>query len=362
VPTDVRPRKEIAVLNRLNGSLEQSLREFESLLEVLPQYTVARAEYASALFDSGRTEDALAEMRRSIELDEPGRAGSERIQGLMLLERGSCVEAARILHSSHPGSENSVLPLFMQGVRLQDYLDLRTTSACVEELVTRDPSNAETQCQLGAILDASGSYAAALVAFRTGHAQGAALQAWRYPSSRWLLAAEQRAALEPRLIALLGTRESPRPTEDVLELSRMAARKGRPELAARWLTELFEREPGRAAEPDARLEAACAAVRAGEQEPALAVEPVRWRTLARGWLRDELERRTAEVRDDATALAARRALGAWQVASELAGVRDAERLERLPAAEREEWSALWSSASALSDEARRRTAGIPRAR
>jgi len=108
---------------------------------------------------------------------------------------------------------------------------------------------------------------------------------------------------------------------------------------------------------DARLEAACAALRCsqreGEQQRAY------WRSLARSWLRDDLQQRAAQIRSGSAALQARRALGAWQVASELAGVREAQALAALPDAEREEWRALWSSADELCAEASAKIAGIP---
>jgi len=356
-PEDIRPPKEVAILHRLTGALDRSLREFEELLSRWPAYAAARHEYVSALSEAGRTDEALEELRLLIEPEEPGRSKGQGLEGLLLLERGSCVEAARVMHGAAYPREMPILPLYLRGLRLQDYVPLDTLIASTEEQLEHAPSSADLLCQLGALLDASGRHAGALVAFRAGHAQSSGLQAWGFPSSDWVRQAERRAALESRLLSLVAAHESPGAVDDGVELARMAARKGQCEVAARWFAELFEREPARAAEADARLEAACAALRCSEREGTRD-----WRGLARTWLRAEIERRTLEVRSGANALEARRALGAWQVASELAGVREAEALATLPAAEREEWRALWSSADELCAEAGRRLAGIPLAR
>jgi len=356
-PADIRPQKELAVLHRLTGALGQSIREFEELLSRYPGYGMARYEYLLTLFEAGRNDEALEQLRQASELDQPGRQRAQGIEGLLLLERGSCIEAARVLHGIQDLRDLPVLRLYMQGVRMHDYLPLDELLASTREMLEHAPSNAELYCQLGALLDASGRYAAALVAFRAGHALASGQQAWSFPSSDWVRATERRAALESRLLDLLAAHESPAAADDGLELARMAARTGQCEAAARWFAELFEREPARAAEGAARLEAACAALRCsqrmGESEPA------RWRDFARAWLRDELERRTAQVRSGAAPLEARRALGAWQVASELAGVREAEALASLPDAEREEWRAKWLAAEELCAEASGKIAGIP---
>jgi len=355
MPGDRRPQKETAMLHRMTGALDRSIQEFASLLAHHPEYYLARSEYASALFDAGRTEEALAQMAQVIAGDERGRSQWEGVEGRMLLQSGSCVQAARILRGLQSDQEVSVLPLFAQGIRLQDYFDLDVLLARCQANAARAPANAEMQCQLAALLDASGRYAAALVAFRAGHALGMAQQAWRSPSSNWILVAEKRAALETRLVTLLAAHESPAAADDGLALARMASRKGLHGPAARWFAELFEREPARAAEPDARLEAACAAVCFSEQLPKTAQESARWRALAHSWLRDELERRGAEVRAGVATLEVSCALGAWEVARELAVVREADGLASLPATERAEWLASWSCASALCSEAQGRS-------
>jgi eukaryotic-like serine/threonine-protein kinase len=75
----------------------------------------------------------------------------------------------------------------------------------------------------------------------------------------------------------------------------------------------------------------------------------RLRKQAREWLRLDLAAWTRKV-DTGTAadrIQARRALSPWPDDPDLAGLRDADALERLPSAERQEWRVLWQEVAAL---------------
>jgi hypothetical protein len=108
-----------------------------------------------------------------------------------------------------------------------------------------------------------------------------------------------------------------------------------------------------------RYDAACTAALAGcgrgedgaERDDA---EQARWRAQARQWLRADLD---AWARKLESGLAADRArvqetLTWWRQDPDLAGLRDADALARLPPAERQEWSTLWSDLDALLRRAR----------
>jgi serine/threonine-protein kinase len=84
---------------------------------------------------------------------------------------------------------------------------------------------------------------------------------------------------------------------------------------------------------------------AGLSEP----ERERLRRQARDWLRLDLAAWTRKVETGKAAerIQARRTLAPWQADPDLAGLRDAETLERLPPAERQHWQALWQEVAAL---------------
>ena len=78
-------------------------------------------------------------------------------------------------------------------------------------------------------------------------------------------------------------------------------------------------------------------------------ERARWRRQAREWLRLDLAAgaKKLEAAGPADRAAVQKALARWREDRDLAGLRDAGALERLPPAEREECRALWRDLEAL---------------
>lgn len=82
-------------------------------------------------------------------------------------------------------------------------------------------------------------------------------------------------------------------------------------------------------------------------------ERARLRKLALDWLRADLALRTKQLESGTPAdrAAARQALRHWQQDADLAGVRDAAALTKLPADEREAFAQLWADVAALLNKA-----------
>ena len=80
------------------------------------------------------------------------------------------------------------------------------------------------------------------------------------------------------------------------------------------------------------------------------------RQQALTWLRDELKKWTVllEKEPEARAVVLQR-MQHWQTETDLAGVRDADALARLPEGERKQWQQLWQEVEAL-----RKRAGGPK--
>jgi hypothetical protein len=95
----------------------------------------------------------------------------------------------------------------------------------------------------------------------------------------------------------------------------------------------FAEDPSREV-GDARYNAACYAARVGTEASKLgAAERGRWRERALGWLRDELEANSRSLRQTPeTCLKVARRLAFAADDADRAGVREPERLTRLPAA------------------------------
>jgi serine/threonine-protein kinase len=172
------------------------------------------------------------------------------------------------------------------------------------------------------------------------------------------------AALDARLPAVLRRKEKPANAAEHLEFARLCTLKKHYAAAARLYADAFRATPRLAEEPRTRVryDAACAAALAGcgraEDGAELGDgERARWREQARRWLRADLAAWTKALDSD-TAKAGelvRRTLTQWRGDPDLAGLREPDALDRLPAEERKEWSALWAEVGALL----KRTTGPP---
>jgi hypothetical protein len=161
--------------------------------------------------------------------------------------------------------------------------------------------------------------------------------------------------LDARLPAILrGTEKAATPFEQ-LEFASLCLGKKLHAGAARLFAELFATMPSWAEDrgPAWRYQAACSAALAGcgrSQDAADQAEPERsrWRREAREWLRADLAAWVRWLADDPAARRAvvHKALGHWRANPNLACVRDAGELDKLPPDERKEFRALWADVAA----------------
>jgi serine/threonine-protein kinase len=214
----------------------------------------------------------------------------------------------------------------------------------------------EAHCNLGILLRDQGRYAEGLVELRRGHELGSRRPGWDYPSGRWVEECRRLAELNAVLPAALDGSAAPADGDAALGLSDLCCRRGRHADAVRLYAAAFAADPTLAGEPRiyARYNAACCAALAAAGAGADA-DRARLRALALSWLREQFaeESRRAAVRSYpawARDEAARR-LRHWQEDADLAGVRDGDALEKLPAAERAVWRKLWADVDALLREA-----------
>jgi hypothetical protein len=163
--------------------------------------------------------------------------------------------------------------------------------------------------------------------------------------------------LEDRLPGILKGDHLPKDAREQLDLGELCSRYKKRYVAATnfyagaFAGELPLTSPQLAG---ARYAAACAAALAvagkGEDAADLAdKEKGMLRQKALAWLRDNLKCEAEELdnADAKTRVAIRRWFQHWQQDTDLAGVREARELARLPAAEREAWQQLWAEVAAL---------------
>ena len=139
------------------------------------------------------------------------------------------------------------------------------------------------------------------------------------------------------------------------DLAARARAQGRPALATRLAEAALAASPARADDLKAghRDAAAHAAALAGsgggkDDPPPDEAERADFRRLALGWLKADLAARSKRLEADPKAGPdIRKSLDAWRQDPDLAGVRDAGALEKLPEAERPAWRTLWAEVDGL---------------
>jgi tetratricopeptide (TPR) repeat protein len=277
-------------------------------------------------------------------MDEKGRKDWRGEYATVLLAHGDYEGAVLELRPLEPASVGTILPLFEQDVRLEDFLDLERMQEVCRRDLEQLPSDPERHGRLGAILYGRGRFEEALAEFRTAHLLGSSRQGWRYPSQQWVERAERSAETARRLEGALANGTSPRNPQETLAFAEVAWRRHLAEPSARWYTRALESEPSLATRNFVLLEAARAALQCGSSQE-------RWRERALEWMREDLAlARTRAASGPAEMLRARRTLGAWRTARELECVRGDDAIERLPEAERSGWRGAWASAAELAGE------------
>jgi hypothetical protein len=191
---------------------------------------------------------------------------------------------------------------------------------------------------------------------RRGHELGSKQPGWRYPSAQWVRQAERMAALEGKLPAFLKGQYQPRDAGERLALAGVCQAKKLHAAAARLAAAAFAADPRLADDLPAahRYAAACSAAlaAAGQGEDAAKFdgkEKAGLRKQALAWLRADLtlRARQLETGNPAHRAAVQQTMKHWRQDRDLAGVRAAAALAKLPAEERAAWEELWADVAAL---------------
>jgi eukaryotic-like serine/threonine-protein kinase len=171
-----------------------------------------------------------------------------------------------------------------------------------------------------------------------------------------VLRREAEALILPSLPAFLEGKHQPRDNGERLALAGACRYRGRRAAEAGLLEAAFAADPKLADDPKAGLRyraagAAAVAGCGGGADGAALGEPerARWRRQAVAWLRLDLAAWTKrlEAAQPADRAEVQKVLARWRDDPDLAGLRNADALERLPPAERKECQALWQEVAAL---------------
>jgi serine/threonine-protein kinase len=162
-------------------------------------------------------------------------------------------------------------------------------------------------------------------------------------------------ALDERLAAIIKGEKQPKDEADRLRLARRAYEKSLHSAAARLWADALMTNPnlGDDRRTQHRYNAACAAALAGSGQGKDVPRPdeaarAKLRSQALGWLQAELAAWTKLLESGPPAVrpVTTQTLQHWKQDSDLAGVREADALARLPEGERKAWQALWTEVDA----------------
>jgi tetratricopeptide (TPR) repeat protein len=169
--------------------------------------------------------------------------------------------------------------------------------------------------------------------------------------AEWVAQAERWVALDRRLPQVLSGKDKPTDAEQI-EFARLCLRKKLYGSAARFFEAAFAAQPRLAEDLKSsdRYDAACAAALAASDTARLDdAERARLRRQALGWLRADLGlwAKQLETGNPEARQAVRGPLQNWRRDTDLAGLRDAAAIGKLPEAEWEPWLKLWADVDAL---------------
>ncbi|MFO0957307.1 MAG: tetratricopeptide repeat protein [Isosphaeraceae bacterium] len=338
------------------GQVDEAIACCRKAIELDPKLAPAHNGLGIVLKYKGQTDEAMECYRKAIELDPKyGMAYSNL--GNALTAKGlwdeaiACHKAAIALDPKNANAHNNLADL------LKERGDLTGARIAIDEVLQLDPKHAIGRVTLAEILLLSGRFAEsvpaleqAIVRLRQATPAEVPLYERLLSRARWL-AGQIETTHAPRKAEAGGAGE---PT--ALELAERARAEGRPALAARIAEVVFAASPARANDlragyrDRAARDAVLAAAGQGEDAAQLDdAERARLRRQALDWLRADLGLWTRQLESgppDGRA-AALQALRHWQQDTDLAAIRDAEALAKLPEAEREPCEALWAEVGSL---------------
>jgi tetratricopeptide (TPR) repeat protein len=339
------------------GRLEEAIRCQLRSLQCDPEYPRAHTNLGAALLAQGRRGEALCCSLRALDLD-PKNAHAHTNLGAALQELGRAEGAIRSYRKAIEHDPRHALAHNNLGFALHALGRREEAIDCYHKAIEYDPRYRKTHVGLGLAERDRGRFAEALQALRRGLELHPPSDPQRPLVDQFIREAEQLAALERRLPAVLQGQVKPQGAAERVRLAWLCQQpyQRRYAAAARLYAEAFAEVPALAEDARAghRYSAARAAALAGcgQGNDAAGLKPedrVGWRRQALTWLRADFamgkERLGRGRAADRTGV--RQELRHWQQDADLAGVRDRAALAGLPAEERAAWQKLWAEVADL---------------
>jgi tetratricopeptide (TPR) repeat protein/serine/threonine protein kinase len=338
--------------------LDDAAAAYRKAAELDPKYVYAHNMLGNVLYEQGKWEEAAGEYRKAVELN-PKLAAAHNGLGNVLRGQGRPEDAAveyrraATLDPKLAAARNTIgNALYNQGRVDQAAAEFRNA-------VELDPKFALAYANLGKVLAHEVQLEEAVAAYRQAAELVDELPAadpMRESIPRLLHQYEGMAAVEKKLPAFLKGEATPADAAEHVSLARLCYLKKLYADSARFYTAAFAAQPALADDLQAlhRYHAACAAALAacGKGEDGDKMddkERARLQRQALDWLRADLAlwAKKAQSGDAAARVVAQAKLRHWQEDADLAGLRDAAALDKMPESERGDWKKLWANVKDL---------------
>ncbi len=342
----------LGVALRDKGELDAAIISYKKAIELGPQDSRAHVNLGVALQDKGQLDAAIASYKKAIELD-PKYALAHYNLGVRLKDKGeldaavACYKKAIELDPNDTKAYNNLGAIFCDVKR-----DYDAAIACFKKVIELDPKFANAHNNLGYALKDKGQLDAAIASFKTAIELDP-----KFAMARTGLAeAERLAAVQDKLPALLRGDFKPATSEERFSLAELCYIKKQYRTSAGLYAGAFATDPKLADDLEAghRYNAACEAALAGAGQGDDAAKldetaKARLRKQALDWLRADLALWTKlnDTGPPASRSAVEPTMKHWQKDGDLAGIRDAAALAKLPAEERAACEKLWADVTAL---------------
>ncbi len=339
-----------------NQDGDVSRREFVGTDE---QFSRIDADGDGLISGEEAEQDSIDVFRKAVKF-APNAFVAQGNLGFALAKRGDAAEAITAFHRAVETNGNDAEILRNVGSRLKELGDVAGAITAYRKALGMEPIRPELLLNLAVDLKEMGLFADALVAYRRAHELGSKQADWKEPTEKYVQQCERLVELDRVLPRIIAGDVQPASPAEALEFTIVCRRKRWYGTAVQLYTQAFQQAPELTTavhdNSRARFLAACAAVLAGsgrgeDPTPLDDADQRRCRDQALQWLRDHLnywEDRLATGQSTEALL--------WPKNPELAVVRDADLLAKLPTDEQVAWRKLWADVTDFLDRRQKKLA------
>ncbi len=333
------------------GQLDGAIACYKKAVELDPKFAMAHHNLGVALQGKGQVDEAIACYKKAIELD-PRFAPAHADLGVALKAKGQVAEAIACYKKAIDLDPKVASTHSNLGNALREEGQIDEAIACCKKAIELEPKFARAHNNLGYGLAEKGQLDEAIACFKKAIELDP-----KYALAHNNLAQTQRlVAARDKLPAFQKGAYTPASNEERLALAEWCQIKKFHHTATGLFAAAFATDPKLADDLKSarRYNAACnaALAAAGQGEDAAKLddkERARLRQQALDWLKADLALRAkqSETGKPADRAAVQKALRHWQKDTDLAGIRVADALAKLPPQEQKECTQLWADVAAL---------------